>query len=202
MTDAQTKSFIEDCVQSKQAKLSESHLRISQDLATLRTEFKQMLDDSKAKQDTRMQGFIKDTIAANTKALATSSTAPFATKGEMLSLFDNFKKEMREMLQPLPPAPTAMQPRQQQQYSIYAAYPQYPGAYANRVHPPLLPHDTPVHSHVHKRNKETPTQQSGDPHLMHPTQHGMVAHYQAYAPSHTQPHHYATSQTVGGASVY
>jgi hypothetical protein len=135
MTDAHTKSFIEECVQSEQAKLSESHQRIHQDLATLRTEFKQMIDDSKAEQDTRMQGFIKETIAANTKALTTSGTTPFATKGEMLSMFDNFKKEIREMLQPIPPANTVMQPRQplQLQYPPYAAYPQYPGEYANRV---------------------------------------------------------------------
>jgi DNA-binding ferritin-like protein len=56
MTDAHTKSCIEECVQTEQNKLSESHHRISQDLNTLGTEFKQMLEDSKQEQDKRMQG--------------------------------------------------------------------------------------------------------------------------------------------------
>jgi hypothetical protein len=97
--------------------------------------------------------------------------------------------------------PASRQPLQQQ-YPPYSGYPPYPGAYANRVHPPQSPHDTPIHSPVHKRNKETPTQQSGDQYMVHPQpSQGLVAHYQAYAPSHIQPHHYATSQTAGGASV-
>jgi hypothetical protein len=51
-----------------------------------------MIDNSLATQNDRMQGCIGDAITANTASMAASTTAPFVTKNEMMTLFADFKK--------------------------------------------------------------------------------------------------------------
>jgi hypothetical protein len=69
MTDAQTRSYIADCVQHEQDKLSASQARLSADITLLCTDVKTMIDDSLKSQNERIQGFIRDAIAANTQSV-------------------------------------------------------------------------------------------------------------------------------------
>jgi hypothetical protein len=85
MTDAETKLFIAECVQTEQTKLAASNALISDDIKNLRSEFKTMLDESKKNQANVMQGYIRDAISANTNALTTEGTSPFVTQTEMVN---------------------------------------------------------------------------------------------------------------------
>jgi hypothetical protein len=102
MTDAETKLYISECVQAEQTKLSASHARISTDIATLREEFKSLVDDSRKTQAATMQGYIREAISANTLSLTNADTSPFITKTEMVTLFAEFKSELRTIFHPAP----------------------------------------------------------------------------------------------------
>jgi hypothetical protein len=63
MIDAQTRSYIADCVQQEQAKLTESQAHLSEDITRIRTDVKTMIDNSLTTQNERIQGFIRDAFA-------------------------------------------------------------------------------------------------------------------------------------------
>jgi hypothetical protein len=94
MTDAETRQFIAECVQTEQTKLAASTALIAADITQLRAEFKTMLHESKTTQATTMQGYIRDAISANTKSLTDEGTSPFVTQAELGRQLSQFKTDL------------------------------------------------------------------------------------------------------------
>jgi hypothetical protein len=140
MTVEQTRSYIDECVKSEQAKVTASYARLSDDIPTLRTDVKMMIGKSIQTQNERMQGFICDAITANTKAMLTAENTPYATKQEMLNILTDFKKDLHT-LHPSQTAPT---------HPAYH-YPKYTPPYQARLQHPVSPHETPVTSPANKK---------------------------------------------------
>jgi hypothetical protein len=59
MTKEQTRSYIDECVKTEQAKFTASNASLSTDISNLRTEVKTMIDEPMKKQNVVMQGFIR-----------------------------------------------------------------------------------------------------------------------------------------------
>jgi hypothetical protein len=202
MTDAQTRSYIDDCVKQDQAKLTDSQARLSADITLLRTDVQTMIDTSLNTQNERMQGFIRDAIAANTKPMTASATAPFATKKEMMTLFADFKQDLRNMI---PAVPTMMPMQHRPPQRPGYQYHHYPPNYPVQLQHPASPHDTPVGSPASKKAfarapdthaRQPPDESEYDVHAMELARH----EYTQYA---TRPpmQHYAHPHHDEGASV-
>jgi hypothetical protein len=161
-----------------------------------------MINDSLKTQNERMQGFIRDAIAANTKSMTTSATAPFATKKEMMTLFADFKHELRSML---PAAPTMMPMQHRPPPHHGYPYHHYSPTYPLQLQHPASPHDTPVGSPANKKARA----RAPDTHPRQPPDdseydvHAMELSRHEYTHYGTQPsiHHYAHPHQVEGAAV-
>jgi hypothetical protein len=105
MTDADTRKFIAECVSQEHAKFTTVNSKIATDMASIRTDFKQMLDQNRATQNQQMHKYIQESIAETTKSLTASTTTPYATTAQMNQLFEGFKAEIKLMLAhpPVPP---------------------------------------------------------------------------------------------------
>jgi hypothetical protein len=103
MTDAETRLFITECVQTEQTKIAASTALIAADITQLREEFKTMLHESKTTQAQTMQGYIREAISANTKSLTTEGTSPFVSQAELGRQLAQFKTDLQTMFHPPPP---------------------------------------------------------------------------------------------------
>jgi hypothetical protein len=105
MTEADTRKFIAECVSQEHAKFTTVNSKIATDMASIRQDFKQMLDQNRATQNLQMHKYIKESIAETAKSLTESTTTPYATTAQMNQLFDGFKAEIKLMLAhpPVPP---------------------------------------------------------------------------------------------------
>jgi hypothetical protein len=151
MTDEQTRSCIDECVKSEQAKVTASYAQLSDDILTLRTDVKTMIDESIQTQNGRMQGFIRDAITANTKAMLTAENTPYAMKQEMLDILTDFKKDLHTLhpSQTAAPMMVPMHHRPPTHPAYY--YPTYPPPYQARLQHPASPHETHVTSPANKK---------------------------------------------------
>jgi hypothetical protein len=207
MTEEQTRSHIDECVKTEQAKLIASNATLSTNISNLRTEVKNMIDDSMKKQNVVMQGFIRDAIAANTKSMLASDTAPYVTKQEMLELLNDFKKDLRSLPTPQPAVPMMipmMNARPPLHHPGYQYHP-YPPQYQPRLQHLASPHETPVTSPANKKARarapesyarQQPDESEYDVHNMELSRHG----YSQYA-SQPPPQHYAHPHRIEGAAV-
>jgi hypothetical protein len=206
MTEEQTRSYIDECVKTEQAKVTASKATLSAEISTLRTEVKTMIDDSMTKQNVVMQGFIRDAIAANTKSMMASDTAPYVTKQEILELFNDFKKDLRSMPspQPAPPMMIPMHARPPPHHPGYQ-YHSYQAQYPPRLQHPASPHETPVTSPANKKARarapdsyarQQPDESEYDVHDMEYAR----QEYSQYA-SQPPPQHYAQPHRIEGAAV-
>jgi hypothetical protein len=205
MTDEQTRSYIDECVKNEQAKVTASYARLSADISTLCMDVKTMIDESIQTQNDRMQGFIRDAIAANTKEMLTADNTPYATKQEMLDILTDFKKDLHT-LHPSHTAAPRMAPMHHRPPTHPAyQYPTYPPPYQARLQHPSSPHETPVTSPANKNARarapksytwQPPEESKYDVHTMVISR----QEYSAYA-SQPPPHHYAPSHRIEGAAV-
>jgi hypothetical protein len=105
MTEADTRKFIAECVSQEHAKFTTMNSKIATDMASIRKDFKQMLDQNRATQNLQMHKYIKESIDKTAKSLTESTTTPYATTAQMNQLFDGFKAKIKLMLAhpPVPP---------------------------------------------------------------------------------------------------
>jgi hypothetical protein len=146
---------IDDCVKQEQAKLTASQARLSEDITLLHTDVKTMINNSLKTQNERMQGFIRDAIVANTKSMTASTTAPFATKKEIMTLFADFKQDLRSMI---PAAPSMMPMQHRSPPHPGYQYHHYPPNYPLQLQHQASPHDTPVRSPANKKARARATE--------------------------------------------
>jgi hypothetical protein len=100
-----TPSTIAECVSQEHAIFTTVDSKIATDMASIRTDFKKMLDQNRATQNIQMHKYIKESITKTAKSLTESTTTPYATTAQMNQLFDSFKAEFKLMLAhpPVPP---------------------------------------------------------------------------------------------------